>query len=109
VPLYAMVGFDHPNAVANREPIRAAHRAYVRANMRMLRLAGAFDNDKGEQIGSLLVFEADDEKTVWDWVEAEPFYRSGIYKQCEVRFWKLVIGEISPSSARADKADLAGA
>jgi uncharacterized protein YciI len=101
MPLYAMVGYDHPNAVANREPIRAEHRAYIRANLQPLRLAGAFNNDRGEQIGTMLVFEADDEKTVWDWIKAEPFYRGGIYLQCEVRPWNLVIGEIAPGPAVA--------
>jgi uncharacterized protein YciI len=101
VPLYAMVGYDHPNAVANREPIRAEHRAYIRANLQPLRLAGAFNNDRGEQIGTMLVFEADAEQTVWDWIKAEPFYRGGIYQQCEVRPWNLVIGEIAPGPADA--------
>ena len=101
MPLYAMVGYGPPNAVATREPIRAEHRAYIRANLQPLRLAGAFNNDRGEQIGTMLVFEADDEKTVWDWIKAEPFYRGGIYQQCEVRLWTPVIGEIEPDSAVA--------
>jgi uncharacterized protein YciI len=101
VPLYAMVGYDHPNAVANREPIRAEHRAYVRANQHVLRLAGAFNNDKGEQIGTMLVFEAEDEQAVWDWIKAEPFYRGGIYKECEVRLWNLAIGQIAPEETTA--------
>ena len=101
MPLYAMVGYDHPNAVANREPIRAEHRAYIRANLQPLRLAGAFNNDRGEQIGTMLVFEADDEKTVWDWIKAEPFYQGGIYQQCEVRLWNPVIGGIEPDPAVA--------
>jgi uncharacterized protein len=101
VPLYAMVGYDHPNAVANREPIRAAHRAYFRANLAPVRLAGAFNNDRSEQIGTMVVFEADDEKTVWDWIKAEPFYQGGIYQQCEVRLWNPVIGGIEPDPAVA--------
>jgi uncharacterized protein YciI len=100
VPLYVMVGYDHPNAVANREPIRAAHPAYFRANLAPVRLAGAF-NDTGEQIGTAVVLGADDEMTVWDWIKAEPFYRGGIYQQCEVRLWKPVIGEIAPDPAVA--------
>jgi len=101
MPLYAMVGYDHPNAAANREPIRAAHRAYFRANLAPVRLAGAFNNDRGEQIGTMVVFEADDEKTVWDWIKAEPFYQGGIYQQCEVRLWNPVIGGIEPDPAVA--------
>jgi uncharacterized protein YciI len=47
------------------------------------------------------VFDADDEKTVWDWIKAEPFYQGGIYQQCEVRLWNPVIGEIEPDPAVA--------
>jgi hypothetical protein len=49
----------------------------------------------------MLVFEADDEKTVWDWIKAEPLYQGGVYQQCEVRLWNLVIGEIAPGPAVA--------
>ncbi|HXO56077.1 MAG TPA: YciI family protein [Mycobacterium sp.] len=101
MPLYAMVGYDHPNAAANREPIRSEHRAYFRANLAPVRLAGAFNNDRSEQIGTMVVFEADDEKAVWDWIKAEPFYQGGIYQQCEVRLWNPVIGGIEPDSAVA--------
>jgi hypothetical protein len=87
VPLYAMVGYDHPNAVANR--------------VAPVRLAGAFNNDRSEQIGTMVVFEADDEKTVWNWIKAEPFYQAGIYQQCEVRLWNPVIGGIEPDPAVA--------
>ncbi len=30
------------------------------------------DRRRGEQIGTMLVFEADDEMIVWDWIQAEP-------------------------------------
>jgi len=95
MPLFAMMGFDHPESITRREEFRAEHRAYVRANIAPLKLAGAFDDADGRQIGSLLVFEAPDEAAVWAWIEAEPFYRAGIYKEVRVRLWNLVIGQIA--------------
>jgi hypothetical protein len=95
MPLYAMIGFDNPDSIVRREEFRAEHRAYVYANIGALRLAGAFDNADGKQIGSLLIFEAPDEAAVWDWIKAEPFYRAGIYRQVEVRRWNLAIGQIA--------------
>ncbi len=100
MPLYAMIGYDHPDSIARRETIRAEHRAYFRANIDRVRLAGAFNDENGRQIGTMIVFEADDEQTVWDWIRDEPFCSNGIYRQLEVRLWNLVVGEIvRPESA----------
>jgi uncharacterized protein len=95
MPLFAMIGFDQPDSIERREEFRAAHRAYVAEHIGALRLAGAFDREDGKQIGSLLIFEAPDEATVWAWITAEPFYQAGIYRQVEVRRWHLAIGEIA--------------
>jgi uncharacterized protein YciI len=96
MPLYAMMGFDAPDSIERREEFRAEHRAYVYDNLQALRLAGAFENADGKQIGSLLIFEAPDEAAVWKWIEAEPFYRAGIYATVEVRRWNAAIGAIAP-------------
>jgi uncharacterized protein len=96
MPLYVMVGFDHPDSIARRETFRAEHRAYVIANMERIRLGGSFNDPNSKQIGTLLVFEADNEQAVWDWINVEPFYREGIFSQVEVRLWNLVIGKIAP-------------
>ena len=96
MPLYAMIGYDHPDSIARRETIRAEHRAYFHANLERVRLAGAFNDENGKQIGTMIVFEADDEQTVWDWIKDEPFCSGGIYRQLEVRLWNLVVGGIAP-------------
>jgi uncharacterized protein YciI len=96
MPLYAVIGFDHPESITRREEIRVEHRAYVRDHMTPIRMAGAFNNEADQQIGTLYVFEAKDEEAVWRWLKAEPFYRDGIYRQLEVRRWNLVIGAIAP-------------
>lgn len=93
--LYAMIGYDRPDAVARRDEIRAEHRAYVRANQEKIRLAGAFTNEQDEQIGSLIVFEADNPEEVWDWIRQEPFYSDGIYETVHVKRWGVAIGAIA--------------
>ena len=101
MPLYAMIGFDHPESITRRETIRTEHRAYFHAHLHRVRLAGAFNDENGKQIGTMIVFEADDEQTVWDWIKAEPFYSGGIYRQLGVRLWNLVVGGIVPPEPAA--------
>jgi len=96
-----MIGYDHPESVTRREIVRAGHRAYFRANLDMVRLAGAFNDENGKQIGTLIVFEADSEQAVWDWIKQEPFYNFGIYKQLEVRLWNLVLARVPPKEPAA--------
>lgn len=95
MPLYAMIGYDRPGAVARRDEIRAEHRTYVRANQGKIRLAGAFTNEQDEQIGSFIVFDADNPEQVWDWINKEPFYCDGIYEAVHVKRWGVAIGAIA--------------
>lgn len=92
--LYALIGIDRPGAIERRDEIRAEHRAYVQANKDRIRIAGPFLDEAGAQIGSLIVFEADDPAYVWDWIHSEPFYQDGIYQHVEVRHWGVSIGGI---------------
>ena len=93
--LYALIGIDRPNAIERRDEIRTEHRAYVQSHKDRIRIAGAFLNDDGAQIGSLIVFEADDPEYVWDWIRNEPFYMDGIYAHVDVRLWGVSMGGIA--------------
>jgi uncharacterized protein len=99
VALYAMIGFDrHPHQMPLRDSSRAEHRAYVLGNMSNIKLGGAMVDDAGNQIGTLLVFEAASEDEVWSWIRQEPFYRNGVFETVAVRQWNLVMGAIAPKT-----------
>jgi uncharacterized protein YciI len=55
-----------------------------------LLLAGAYANPPD---GAALVFRADDDSTVRDFVAHDPYVRERLVKQWTIRQWTVVIGE----------------
>lgn len=92
MPLFLFIGHDHPpHAMALRDEVRTEHRTYVLEHDAAIRSAGAMVDAQGHQCGTLIVFEAPDASHVWRWVEAEPFYRRGVYARTEVVEWQLAL------------------
>ena len=94
MPTFAFIGFDHPpHSMALRDKHRPEHRAYVKSNDQMLRFAGAFYDNDGNQCGTLIISEADDAEQVWNWFRSEPFFRNGVYKDTHVIEWRLALNQ----------------
>jgi len=87
---FLFIGHDHPpHSMALRDTMRKEHRAYVLANDSMIRSAGALYDPQGNQCGTVIAFEASDVAEVREWVEQEPFHRSGVYARTEIVAWRL--------------------
>jgi uncharacterized protein YciI len=85
MPLYAVIGFDHPpHQMKLRDQVRSAHRAFVKENDQMIRFATALLDGEGNQRGSIYFFEADSPETVRAWLAKEPFCAAGVYENLEV-------------------------
>jgi uncharacterized protein YciI len=90
MPYFVAFQLDHPpHRMALRDQVRPEHRAYVKANDGQIRFAGAFQDDDGNQCGSVLVFECDHADDVWAWIKAEPFYRAGAIGEVHVLKWNM--------------------
>ena len=88
MPLYAAICFDHPpHALALRDHVRAAHRAYVLDNAAPIRCAGAMRDADSNQCGTIYVFEAMSEADVRAWFAVEPFHAAGVYESVRVAIW----------------------
>jgi uncharacterized protein YciI len=95
MPLYAVIGFDHPpHSMALRDNFRAEHRAYVQAHDEGIRLAGAFYDTVGNQCGTLIIFEANGAEDVREWYRKEPFYKNDAYKDFHVIEWRLAFNQL---------------
>lgn len=86
--------------VERRKAHRGDHLALARAASQRgeLRYAGAYADPVD---GAALLFRCEDESTVRDFVEADPYVRNGLVKSWHIRKWSVVIGtdhEESPSS-----------
>lgn len=77
--------------VERRQAFRSEHLALARAATERgeMRYAGAYAEPVD---GAALVFRCEDESTVRDFVEADPYVRNGLVKSWHIREWTVVIG-----------------
>lgn len=86
MPLFAVIGLDHPpHAMARRDAVRSAHRAYVVENDQQIAFVGVMLDEADNQCGSFYIFEADSEEAVRAWLAAEPFVAGDVYADVIVR------------------------
>lgn len=87
---FAVTAMDHPpHAMALRDNVRQAHREYVIANAAPVKFVGPFLDQDKNQVGSFYIFESEDEQTVREWLEAEPFVKAGVYASIDIRLFQL--------------------
>jgi uncharacterized protein YciI len=95
MPHFLIIAIDHePHSMPLRNEKRSDHRRYVLENDSAIRLAGALTDDQGNQCGSLYSFEAESADAVRAWLEAEPFFRSGVYATVRVVEWNPALNRL---------------
>jgi len=98
MPLYAVIGFDHPpHSMPLRDKFRAEHRAFALENDQRTRLAGAMFDAEGNQCGTLKIFEAESAEQVWELYRKEPFYQNNVYREFHVVEWRLALNRLEPT------------
>ncbi|MBU6266248.1 MAG: hypothetical protein KGN34_01825 [Sphingomonadales bacterium] len=98
MPLYTVIGLDHPpHAMDRRDAVRTEHREYVLANDGPIRQVAVMLDDAGNQCGSMYFFEAESEAAIRDWLAREPFVATGVYEQVIIRRVMLGMSRIEPS------------
>lgn len=90
--LYAVICIDKPGALDLRKSNRDAHLAHIHSAGGAISQAGPFLDADGAMCGSLLIFEAEDLRTVEDWCNADPYAAAGLFDRVEIRPWNRVIG-----------------
>lgn len=77
--------------VERRGEFRGLHLSHAKASADRgeLRLAGAYADPAD---GAALVFRCDDEATVREFAEADPYVRNGLVKDWHIRRWTVVVG-----------------
>jgi len=109
MPLYAVIGFDHPpHSMELRDMNRQEHRAYELANDQGTRLAGALYDANGNQCGTLKIVEADNAAEVWDWYGREPFFNHDVYQTLHVIEWRLALNRLQQMEWAAEHANPPG-
>lgn len=93
--MFVAVTYRYTEDVALRDEVRAEHREYLRglADDGSLLLSGPFGPDA--PAGALLVFRADDEARVQEWLAADPFALRGVIASTTTAEWQPVLGSLS--------------
>ena len=81
--LFAIIGYDAPDAKEKRSQHRPAHLRHLEPLVREGRivLAGPFTDGSG----SLIVAEASSREAVWEIVSRDPYVTNGVFNRVEVR------------------------
>lgn len=84
---------DKPDSLHIRQGAREDHLAWLKApsDVKLL-AAGPWLDDEGVMRGSLLIVDAENKKTVTDWLARDPYKAAGLTAAVTVKAYKWVIG-----------------
>jgi uncharacterized protein len=94
MPLFVINCIDKPGSAALRAETRPSHLAYLEANPGVVRLAGPYMDETGQSVGSMFIMEAADRAAVEAYAANDPYFKSGLFGQVEIRPWRVVIGSL---------------
>jgi uncharacterized protein YciI len=83
-------GLDQPGGRALRETFRAAHEAYLDAHADRVMTRGPLVADDGKTpVGSVLLLDVPNMDAARTFMEKEPFYSNGVYKESVLHRWRF--------------------
>lgn len=83
---------DAAGADAARASELGAHLAHIEAVMAQIFVAGPLLDGVGQVVGSMLVFDVPDEAAARAMMEADPYFRAGVWGRISYRPYKAVAG-----------------
>lgn len=89
---YAVISWDAPEAGALRAEHLAAHLAYAETVLDRIAVGGPM-RDGDAYFGSLIILKADNEVDARAVLEADPYFKAGVWARTEIRPFRAVIGE----------------
>ncbi|RME66149.1 MAG: YciI family protein [Alphaproteobacteria bacterium] len=91
--LYAIVSRDSAGAAALRQARLAEHLAYVETVLDCLAVAGPLRHGDGSFAGSLVIAKAENEAAARALVEADPYYKAGVWDRIDIFAYGAVAGD----------------
>ena len=87
---YVVSCIDKVGLLPVRQANRAAHLEYVKANADTILVGGPYLDDAGNMIGSLLITEAVDLKTLQTVLAEDPYARAGLFESVDITPFRKV-------------------
>ena len=100
--LFAVWATDRPGTGGERERVREAHRARLRAPgphpVQVVQAGATLDAPGGAMNGTLLVVQADSIDAVRAFVDGDPYVTAGVYAAVDIRPWRCGLGPLAELS-----------
>ena len=91
--LYALIGYDKPNGLAQRIEHRPDHLAHLDALGNKVVLAGPFLAENGDMIGSIVVIEAETLDSAREIFSRDPFMAGNLFDSVTIKPWRLGVNK----------------
>ncbi len=93
--LFIATCVDKPLSLDRRMENRPAHLAYLNGLGARVKIGGALlAPDHETPVGSMIVFEGEDEDDVFALLAEDPYSRAGLFESVSVRPWRPAVGQI---------------
>lgn len=89
--LYCITLQDAGGSDVARKEHHEGHMSHFKAHRDQLALAGPLSNDDGVSIGSLVVIDCESEEAARAFIQRDPFYDAGVWKEVFVAKLKASI------------------
>ncbi len=89
--LFALVAFDQPGHVAQRMELRPDHLKFLESLGSSLKLAGPYQNEAGELVGSIVIIEAASLADARAAFARDPYAQAGLFDTVSIKPWKAAI------------------
>lgn len=89
---YAIVSRDTPDAAKLRADHRDAHFAHIETILDKVAVAGPLKDESGGFTGSLVVLDADSIDAARAILEADPFFRAGVWTDIRIEAFTAAAG-----------------
>lgn len=84
MPHFVIIARDGPDSAQRRADARQAHFAQVETIMDRVAIAGPLKDAGGAFTGSLIVLDVADEAEARALVEADPYFKAGVWSDIEI-------------------------
>jgi uncharacterized protein len=90
---WAVISRDSADAPTLRKTHLAAHLHYAENVMDRIAVGGPFREGDGPDFGSLIVLKVESEAEARGILEADPYFRAGVWERAEILPFRPVVGE----------------
>lgn len=88
-----MIAYDRPNGLKRRMDARPEHLKHLQDLGDQLSLAGAFLDDEGNMVGSIVLIEASSQEEAEAKFDTDPYVVNGVFDSMTVKPFRIAINK----------------